>query len=646
MLQNIGDKFKGQNEGGSRAHRWFWYSILGALALVFIAWGPYAAVDLSFGQSSYAAKVNGETISAAEMDRQWQDQQPRILQAFGGQISEEQRVMFQQQLLDSAVRGVATRQYATGLGFRVSDAQVAKAFQEEQAFHVDGQFNLLAARSRLASLGITEAAYVAEVRQSLLANQLVGSIGVSGFLTPNESKRLLGLLDEQRETRFVLLNPTDFAGTGAFASEAIEAYYKAHTADFAVPESVHLAYAELSLADVAGSVQVTEEQLKARYEQDKATYQQAETRRASHILITVDSTTDDAKAAAQAQDLYKQITGGADFAALARQYSKDSLSAAKGGDLDWAGRDTYAKEFSDKLFSMQQGQVSEPVKTQYGYHIIRLDGIRAAQGRSFEDVRGELTAQLRNEQAGTMFGERQDRLQERIERGAGTLAELAQEFGMRRGDVAQFERGTGGLPLGSDAELNREVFSDASISQHHVGGPLPLGEERLVIFQVTEHRPASTQPLEAVRSQVVDALTRERGATAAWAAAESAVADLGKGASFEQVAAKLKAKAEPARYVGRGSPDLPVELRDAVFAAARPEAGKPIRQALKIEGGGVAVYEVTAWRVETQLDNPQLVQLRSERELQRYTQRDIDAYLTDVMSEAKVRKNPQAFLQQ
>jgi peptidyl-prolyl cis-trans isomerase D len=214
---------------------------------------------------------------------------------------------------------------------------------------------------------------------------------------------------------------------------------------------------------------------------------------------------------------------------------------------------------------------------------------------------------------------------------------------MRRGDVAQFERGAGGLPLGSDAELNREVFSDASISQHRVGGPLPLGEERLVIFQVTEHRPASTQPLEAVRSQVVDALTRERGASAAWTAAESAVADLGKGVSFEQVAAKLKAKAEPARFVGRGSPDLPVELRDAVFAAARPEAGKPIRQALKIEGGGVAVFEVTAWRVETQLDNPQLVQLRSERELQRYTQRDIDAYLTDVMSEAKVRKNPQAF---
>jgi peptidyl-prolyl cis-trans isomerase D len=642
MLQNIGDKLKAQGEGGSRAHRWVWYSILGALILVFAAWGPYAMVDLSFGQADYAAKVNGEKIAADEMNRAWQQRQPQLLQAFGGEMTDAQREIAQQQLLDSAVRGLATTQHARKIGFRVSQDQLSRGFREEEAFQVDGQFNLTAARARLAAAGVTEQQYVHELRQSLLTNQLLGVIGTSNFLTPAEGKRLLALLDEERELRYVLLQPEDFEGKDPVDQAAIEAYYKSHADDFAVAEAVQLAYAELSLADVAAGVTVTEEQLKARYEQDKANYQRPETRRASHILIAVDDPANDAKALAQAQDLYKQLKGGADFAQLAKQHSADTASAAKGGDLDWAGREVYVKEFADKLFSMQQGELSEPVKTQFGYHIIRVDGIRAAAGRSFEDVRGELTVMLRNELAASEFGARQDRLQERLERG-GKIDELAREFGMRPGEVARFERGAGGLPLGSDADLNREVFSDASLSQHRVGGPVPLGEDRIVIFQVGSHSPASTQPLAEVQETVIAAIKQERGAEAALKAAEAAAAQLAAGRSFEQVAATLKAKPEAARFVSRGSPDLPVELRDALFAAARPTAEKPFRRALKLEGGVVALAESTSSRVQSLSDNPQLQQLRTERERFRYTERDIEAYLADIVAGSKVRKNPRAF---
>ncbi len=569
MLQNIGDKLKGSSEGGTGSHRWIWYIILGALILVFIAWGPYSMFNTSSGQTGYAAKVNGEEISADEVNREWQQQQPNLVQAFGGQLPDLQRSIYQQRLLDSAVRGLATTQYATKLGYAVSEAQLARAFQKEESFQVDGKFSLQAARARLAAIGVTEEGFVKELRSDQLTNQLLGSIGISDFLTPAEGKRILALLDEQRELHFVLLQPQDFAGTAPVAPEAIEAWYKAHAADYALPESVQLAYAELSLADVSAGVQVTDAQLHARFEQDKANYQTPESRHASHILIPVSAPADDAKALAQAQDLYKQIKGGADFAKLAKEFSKDTASAAKGGDLGFAARDVYVKEFADKLFSMKEGELSEPVKTQFGYHIIRLDGIRASTGRTFDEVRGELTATLRNEQAATLFGTKQDQLQERLEKGAGNLDELVKEFGMRRGDVARFERGVGGLPLGSDVELNREVFSDASLTQRRVAGPLPLGEERMVIFQVQAHNPASTKPLDEVRPEIVKAITRARGEDAAYAAAQAAVAEMGKGANFTQVVAKLKAKVEGPRFVGRSSPDLPVELRDALFAAAR-----------------------------------------------------------------------------
>jgi peptidyl-prolyl cis-trans isomerase D len=633
MLQDIRDKMQG--------HRWLTYLLLGALALVFAAWGASGFVGDGIGPPDYAAKVNGEKISRTHINELWQQQQPRLAQLTGGNPTEEQRADFQQRLLDDEIRALAVTQHAHKLGYRVSTEQLRRAFRSEPSFQVDGKFSIDEARSRLALAGMTEKAYYDDLRRSLLVNQLLGSMGVADFFTEPELKRLLTLLDEEREVRYVMLEPDGFAGAPPDAV-AIEAYYNAHGDDFMRPESVHLAYAELSLADVAAAVQVTEEQLRARYERDKAIYVTPENRRASHILITVDDATDDAQALALAKDVYARAKAGGDFAALAKQYSKDTASAAKGGDLDWAGPEVYAKEFSDKLFSMKQGEISEPVKTQFGYHIIRLDGIRPESGRSFEQVRAELAATLRNELAAGHFGTQQDELQEKLERPGSSLEQLAKEFGMRQGEVQQFERGSGGLPLGSDADLNKAVFSETAL-QGRVGGPVQLGEDRITIFQVLKHRPAERKPLEEVRAEIVATLRREQGEKAALAAAEAAIAKLAAGESFDKVAVSLRAKATPARFVSRGSPDLPVEVRDAVFAAVRPTKEQPLRQAFKVEGAGVALIEVTASRVQPLSDNPQLQKLRSERELQKYARRNADSYVAEILKKARVRRNPQAF---
>ncbi|MDQ2640741.1 MAG: peptidyl-prolyl cis-trans isomerase [Pseudomonadota bacterium] len=645
MLQNISDKLKGEGGSGSSGHRWGWYLILGILALVFVAWGPTTVMDMSFGPGSYAAKVNGEKISADRMNELWQLQQPQLMASYGGDIPAEERTELQRGLLNMAVRELATTQHAREVGFRVSSPELAKAFREEESFQIDGQFSLNEARARLANAGISEQAYLDELRTRLLTNRLLGVIGVTDFLTPVESRRILGLLDEEREVRYLLLDPEKFAGNAPVEPAAIEAWYNSHQEDFAIPESVRLAYAEMLLTDVAATVTVTEDELKARYELDKAQYVQPETRNARHILIPVADEAEDAKQAARAQELHAQIQGGADFAELARANSGDTASAANGGELGWASRETYVPAFADKLFSMREGEVSEPVKTQFGYHIIKLEGIRPEVGRSFEAVRAEILAKVRNEKAGARFNSEQDRLQEQLETGGANFDTLVQEFNLRPGEVEHFARGAGGLPLGSDATLNREVFSDALINQRRIGGPVQLAEDRVTIFRVEEHRPASTRPLEEVRGEIIAALLRERGAAAALEVANKAVDELAGGKSFEQVAASLKVKAEPARFIGRGSPDLPVELRDAVFAAPRPQDAEPVRQALKTEDGTVALFQVTASRVQSVLDVPQLVELRTERELQRYTRRDIEAYINSVVGDAKVRENLSAFIQ-
>lgn len=637
MLQNIGDTLKSQ--------RWLAYSMLGILALVFAAWGAYGIVDVGFGGGTYAAKVNGQEISTAEANEAWQRQLPQLMQALGGNLTEEQRTTFQQQLLDGQIRNLAMEQQARRQGYAVTNAQLARAFQSEPAFQVDGQFNAVVAREMLARVGLTESAYLEDLRRSQLSNQLVSAIGASEFLTPVETRRILNLMDEEREVRFLLLPPEQFAAGPAFDEAAIEAYYAANQARFTPPEAVRLAYATLSLADVARGVVVTDDALRERYQSMRDRFVEPERRRASHILITVDGATNDAAARTLAEDLHQRLLAGADFAALAKEYSKDSASAQQGGDLGWATRDAYVQEFADALFALDEGGVSAPVKTQFGYHLIRLDGIRAGAGRSFEDVRAELSVQVRDELAGDTFGQRMEELQARIERGGASIAQLAQEFGMQAGEIERFERGAGGLPLGSDAELNREVFSDAAVNQRRVAGPIPQGDDRLILVQVLEHMPAVARPLAEVREEVIASLTRQRGSDAAAAAAEASLAKLAAGETFDRVAGSLKLKADAPVFAGRQRADLPVEVRDAAFAVPRPQPGTPHRQVVRLEDGSVALLEVLSVRMNELAGNPQLQALRSQREQQAYAMRGLDAYFAEVVKAAKIRKNPQAFAQ-
>lgn len=637
MLQNIGDTLKSQ--------RWLAYSMLGILALVFAAWGAYGIVDVGFGGGTYAAKVNGQEISTTEANEAWQRQLPQLMQALGGNLTDEQRTTFQQQLLDGQIRSLAMEQQAQRQGYAVTPAQLARAFQSEPAFQVDGQFNSVVAREALARVGLTEGAYLDDLRRSQLANQLVSAIGASEFLTPVETRRILALMDEEREVRFLLLPPEQFAAGPAFDEAAIEAYYAANQARFTPPEAVRLAYATLSLADVARGVVVTDDALRERYQSLRDRFVEPERRRASHILIAVDGTTNEAAARTLAEDLHQRLLAGGDFAALAKEYSKDSASAQQGGDLGWATRDAYVQEFADALFALDEGGVSAPVKTQFGYHLIRLDGIRAGAGRSFEDVKAELSVQVRDELAGDTFGQRMEELQARIERGGASIAQLAQEFGMQAGEIERFERGAGGLPLGSDAELNREVFSDAVVNQRRVAGPIPQGDDRIILVQVLDHMPALARPLAEVRDEVIASLTRQRGSDAAAVAAEAGLAKLAAGEAFDRVAASLKLKADAPVFAGRQRADLPVELRDAAFAVPRPQPGTPHRQVVRLEDGSVALLEVLSVRMNELGGNPQLQALRSQREQQAYAMRGLDAYFAEVVKAAKIRKNPQAFAQ-
>lgn len=636
MLQKIGDKLQGS--------KWLSYVMLGALALVFAAWGAYGIVDFTSHLGNYAAKVGNEEISLERAKTEWQRMEPQYLNLFGGEIPAEQRALLQGRLLDSLVREEVVRQAAAKLGFAVTEAQLRQAYQSEQAFQSEGKFSPQAAMAALAAAGMSPAAYETAKRRELVRDQVAMVVGISEFLTPTEAARLQALEDEQRELRFALLTPQQFAGTAPVDAAAIDTWYKDRSAQYQTIESARVAYGELTLASVSAGIKISDAQLSDRYEKNRDRFVEPERRLARHILLTVDKPADSDKVKADADALLKQIQGGGDFAALAKTNSKDPISAAKGGELDLSDRNAFVPEFSAALFALKQGEVSAPVKTQFGWHLIKLETIQAGKSRGLDEVRVELTDEMARELAGERFGERQEQLQQRIERGVGNFDELVKEFGLQPGDIANFVRGAGGGALGNDPKLNEAVFSARAVKEQAVSGPVSLGDDRLVVFRVTEHRPPQTKPLTEVRDSIVAELLRQRGSAAAKAAADAALKRLDAGESLDKVLADLKLKSDAARYVGRTDPGVPVQVLSAAFGGARPQDGKSLRSVIALDEGGVALLAVTASRVPgPETTDPRLRMQRMQREQQRQAQLVSEAYIQSLVNAIKVERNPKAF---
>ncbi len=597
------------------------YFILGAISLVFVAWGAYGIVDVGISQSAYAAKVNGETIPLETVRQAWLEQQAEAVQAFGGEIPEDRKALLQQNVLEGLITRRMLDDRIHDLGYRVTDQQIKDAIQQEPAFQVDGKYDANIAKARLAQVGLTVAAFEADLRTSLARQQLQRAIGLSDFVTPAEADRIIALEDEQREVRYTLFNAADHA-PASIDDAAARAYYDANAAKYMTTESVRLAYGELRLEQVAALVTVVEDDLRRLYAENESRYATPETRRARHILV------DDEKTA---QDLLAQLSAGGDFAALAAANSKDSVSAANGGDLGFATRETFVAPFADALFGMQVGETVGPVKTQFGYHLIQLEAIEPGRTRTFEEARLELEAQYRREQAADKFGDAQEQLQVRVEQPGVTLDALAKEFSLSTGQVDVYERGQGGGALGADPALEEIVFSDGVLNQGRVGGPIGLGEDRLVVVKVLEHRAPQARPFAQVQASIVSTLKHEQGLAAARAAADALLARLQSGTASDAAT----------REIGRSDPSVPAEIRARVFSLPHPD-GKPIHAAVPTaDGAGV----VTLLAVDTDLPplSPAARQERLQQIAARAGSADIIAYVAEARRDAKVTVNPKTF---
>ena len=612
MLQKIGDSLKGK-----KILPWL---ILAPLALIFAFWGATGMVSMDFlGAQAWAAKVNGKPVPLQEANDVWRNQQSQWQQQFGTDIPDDVRAELQEGVLERLIRARLVGDRSQDGGYRVSEARVQQEILSEPAFQVDGKYSETLALARLAQIGITPEKFRADIRTSLQNAELERAIGVSEFLTPTEIGRRLALEDEQREVRVALL-PIDRFGTSAVPDEAaLAAWYAKNGKSFETPESVSLQYAEGSLAQIEAGITVTEDDLQAFYAENKDRYIAPERRRARHILLATEA---DANAA------LARLKAGEDFATLARTLSKDTGSAEGGGDLGFSDRNAFVKPFADALFAMAQGETRGPIKTDFGFHVIRLEGVEGGGTRAFAEVRADLEQELRRDRAADRFGEQQEQAQRRAEQPGADLAAIAKDLGLATGVVPVFLRGTGGAPLGTDPAL------EAAIA---------LGDDRFVVVKVASHTKAAIPPLASLRGEVVAAVQRERATAAARAAAEGAAARVDSAATFDNAVRALGVVAEPARFVDRRDPALPSTVRNALFSFPRPVRGKPVTRAVPLPEGGYAIVTFTQTRSMPSAGDAQLRSLRVQQITAGQGQAAVGAYIEELRGSAKVEKNPRAF---
>ena len=633
MLQRIRD--------GLHGRKWLAWFALAPIGLIFVFWGGSSSLDFTGSASRDAAEVDGETIPAADASKAWSEAQSRWSQQNDSEIPDEQRTRIQEGILDELVMRKLLELRLDKENYRISETRVLSEFEKIPAFKDEnGKYDAAIARQILYSNGLNEVEFFQQYRLELLQNQLQAGIAGSNFLTRAEAQRLVNLQNEEREVEYARFDAAQFTGGAPIDDAAIKAYYDKNGDRFMTTESVSLEYAELRVEQLASQVVPTDADLQKLYDDSRASYVVEERRRARHIVFPVDGD-DDAAARKQADAVLAEARAGKDFAELARKYSKDT-TATLGGDMGFVQHSDFVGPFGDALFAMKVGDIAGPVKSQFGYHLIKLEAIQAGEAKPFEAVRAELDSQYRRDEAAKLFGETQEKISEELQGGANDLDKLARDLGLTRGSIAQFLRGGGAEPLGSSADVQQVVFDDSTLNQGKIGGPVAIGEDRLVLVKVTAHHKAEVKPLPLVREEIVVLLTHERGVAAAKAAADALVPKLAGGEQLATLALAARASAEPARFVGRGDPSIPAALNSAVFEAPRPE-GKPVARTVTLDDGSTAVFVISRTRVADTSANPMLAQQQGNMLAQRSGVGDIAAYLREAKRKAKIVKNPAVF---
>ena len=608
----------------------------------FAFFGVQGYSRFSDPSSAAVARVDGQKVTRAEWDAQHKKQIAQLRErAPNVDVKLFDTPEARRQTLDSLMRERVLFAAANRAHLQVGDERLMREIQSVPQLAAlrrpDGSFDLAAYKAMVESGGRTTDSFEAGVRQDLMLRQVLGGIADSAPPGGAAARGALEALLQQREVQVLRFDSKELAAGLAPTDAELAAFHKAHESEFRTIEQAQIEYVVLDAPALEQGVTVNEADLRKYYDENAARYTVAEERRASHILIaaTKDAPADQrAKARAKAEAVLAELRKNpAGFADAAKKNSDDTLSAPRGGDLEFSGRGGFAaKAQEDAIFAMKVGEISNLVETEFGYHIIRLDAVRGGDKKPFEALRAEIEAEVKKQLAAKRFSEVAEQFTNSVVAQADSLQPTIDKLKLKK-QTATVQRNPAPDTTGALAspKLLEAVFSSDSIKNKLNTEAIDIGPNQLASARVVQHLPSRVQPLAEVQAQVRSRVVAEQAAAKARKAGEARLAEL----RAADATAGLPAPLTLSRNNPQGQP------RALVVAVLRADAAKlPQWVGVDLGSAGYALARIAAVKPPA-ADAPELSAL-APRYAQAWAAAEAQAYYKALERRFKATIEPEA----
>jgi peptidyl-prolyl cis-trans isomerase D len=584
------------------------------------------------------AKVAGQSITQQEWDNAQRQQMDRLRQMFGQQFDPK---MFdtpeaRQGVLDSLIAQRVMAAEAARKRLAVSDQALQQTILAIPGLTTaEGKFDSERYKSLLAMQGMTPTMYEARLRQDLAMQQVNAAIQSTAFAPRTVAARLSDLNDQEREVQELVFNSSNFASQVKVTDDMLKSYYEKNSSQFQIPEQVKVEYVVLSNEAVADQISVSDADIQSYYDQNAKRYAVEEQRRASHILIGVKKGASDAEKAAakaKAQKLLEQARKNpGDFAKLAKENSEDPGSAERGGDLDFFGKGMMVKSFEDAAFKLKEGEISDLVESDFGYHIIKVTGSKPASVKSLDEVKGEIAAEIKKQQAAKKYAELAEVFSNTVYEQSESLKPAADKLKLKIETASNLSREPNPAVAPTAPYNNPKflaaLFSDDSIKNKRNTEAVEVAPSTLVAGRIVEYKPVTKRPFDEVKNEIRERVTNAEALALAKKAGEAKLAE-------------TKAKGDAAGFSGAKSISRtkPQGMNEAAaLAVLKADVSKlPAYVGVELPGQGYGVYRINKVTQPATTDTARR-QAEQQQIANALAQQEMLAYLEALKQKAKVK---------
>lgn len=556
--------------------------VAGVICFVLVVFG-FGAFNLFAVNEPAVAKVNGEGITLAEVDRAVTFQRQNLNRMYGGQLDPAylENVITRASVLQQLINNLLVKQKANEIGFAFSRQEFVQEVQSNPAFQQDGEFDPEQFVRALNRAGYSPQSYEQNALEDRVIDRLVKVQSNSSFITSREIRDAASIAGQTRDLAYVVFHSNSFLEGIEPSEDEIQTYYEENSDSYMTPEQYEVAYLMVDRSTYEAGLSVSDQELLDAYEAEKAVAESNAERRASHILLEVDDSRSLEDAIRELQSIREGVlTDGLDFAEIAKELSQDVSTAANGGDLGFGGRGTYVPEFESTLFNMEVGEISQPFETTFGVHIIQLHEIAEVDHPIFEERTEELHEILLAQKATPQYEEAVADLATITFEQSDRLEPAATALGLEIQTIAGVTRSDGDAPFDSYTVRNELLSSDV-LNIDVNSNPIEVSDSQTLVGRIVSRTAPELRPLEEVQPRIEGTLKSLEARKRAEEERDAVFAKVLETADYSATAIEFGFEWTTQEAINRDHADVEPDILDAAFEERLDEDGN--RQILSVD---------------------------------------------------------------